>query len=198
MTVQMIGRDVEDDGDRGAEVYDSFQLEAGDFEHAPALRAASGNESGDRKADVSAYLRRLAAGVKNFSAQCSRGGFAVRPGNCQDAALQKTRRELQLTDDRSAEGAGLDQLRRGERNAGADDDEILAAEGEQAVAARPDLPRPTTRIFLPFNSIMDSFADAFCRDLIVTCSGWFRVMLKPGSQTRDAGAPIFYMQTPVN
>jgi hypothetical protein len=50
-------------------------------------------------------------------------------------AFEEARGEFELADDGQAEGFDLDELRRVERDAGADDDEVLAAEGEQAVAA---------------------------------------------------------------
>ncbi len=53
--------------------------------------------------------------------------------------LQKARGQFEFADDGAAEVAGLHQLGRVERNAGADDDEVLAAEGQQAVTAGFDV-----------------------------------------------------------
>ena len=38
MAVEVIGRDVEYDGDLGAESLNGFQLKAGNFEHSPRFR----------------------------------------------------------------------------------------------------------------------------------------------------------------
>jgi hypothetical protein len=53
-------------------------------------------------------------------------------------ALEEARGQFQLADDRQAEALHLRQLGRVQRHAGADDDQVLAAEGEQAVAAGLD------------------------------------------------------------
>ncbi len=55
-----------------------------------------------------------------------------------DSALEKARGQFQFADDRQAEALYLRQLGRIQRHAGADDDQVLAAEGEQAVAAGLD------------------------------------------------------------
>ena len=67
--------------------------------------------------------------------QRRRRGLAVGAGDGQDLALQKTRGQFQLADHRAAEVAGLHQFRRIQRHAGAHHDQVLAAEGQQAVAA---------------------------------------------------------------
>ncbi len=80
---------------------------------------------------------RPAAG-EDFADQRGGGGFAVGAGDGEDVAFEEARGQFELADDGQAEALGLHQLGRVERNAGADDDEVLAAEGEQAVAAGLD------------------------------------------------------------
>ena len=55
-----------------------------------------------------------------------------------DLALEEARSQFEFADDGQAEALDLHQFRRVERDAGADDDQILTAEGEQAVAAGLD------------------------------------------------------------
>ena len=112
-------------------------------------------------------------------------------------ALQKTRGQFQFADNRQAQGAHLHQFRRSQGHARADYDQVLAAKGQQSVAAgfhrdtlfeqggnffaqrlvrcawsetvtwaprrrrkraaaKPDLPSPTTRTFLPLSSMHQS------------------------------------------
>ena len=66
------------------------------------------------------------------------GGFAVGAGDGEDPALEEAGGQFEFADDGQAEALDLDEFGRVERNAGADDDEVLTAEGEQAVAAGLD------------------------------------------------------------
>ena len=79
------------------------------------------------------------ASFENFADQRRRGGLAVGAGDRQYLAFKKARGQFEFADDGQAEVARLDQFGRIERHARADDDEVLAAEGEQAVAAGLDV-----------------------------------------------------------
>ncbi len=59
----------------------------------------------------------------------------LEPVMASDLALEEARGQFQFADDRQAEVLHLHQFGRVERHAGADHDQVLAAEGEQAVAA---------------------------------------------------------------
>ena len=96
------------------------------------------DEGDDGHADVAADQRGQAGSCEDFADESGGGGFAVGAGDGEDVAFEEARGEFELADDGQAEGFDLHQLGRVERNAGADDDEVLAAEGEQAVAAGLD------------------------------------------------------------
>ena len=90
VAIEVVGRDVEDDGDIGMKVDDGFQLKAGDLKHIPGLRRALRDQRNHRQSNVAADLGRLAAGAKYFSAKCGGGCLAVRSGDGENVALQKT------------------------------------------------------------------------------------------------------------
>jgi hypothetical protein len=135
----VIGRDVEDDGDLGMELLGGFELEAGDLEDGPGVGRAFGDELDDGEADVAADEGGKAGLPEDFADQRGGGGFAVGAGDGEGAALEVAGGEFEFADDGAAEVAGLHQLGGIEGDAGADDDEVLAAEGEQAVAAGFDV-----------------------------------------------------------
>ncbi len=97
------------------------------------------DEGDDGDADVAADEGGQAGGGEDFADQRGGGGFAVGAGDGEGVAFEEARGEFELADDGAAEVAGLHQLGCVERDAGADDDEVLAAEGEQAVAAGLDV-----------------------------------------------------------
>ena len=138
VTVQMIGRDVEYHGDRGVELLSGFKLEAGDLENRPCLAGAGVDKSHDRDADVAANQRGQAGSREDFAQQRGGGGLAVGAGDGQDMAPEEAGGQLQLADDRQAEALYLLQLGGVQRHAWTDNDQILAAEGQQAVAAGLD------------------------------------------------------------
>ncbi len=139
VAIEVVGRDVEDDGDLRMELLGGFKLEAGDFENVPGGVGRVFNEGDDGNADVAADLRGDSGFLKNFAEERGRGGLAVGTGDGEDLSFEEAGGELELADDGAAEVAGLNQFGRVERNAGADDDEVLAAEGKQAVAAGFDV-----------------------------------------------------------
>jgi hypothetical protein len=52
VTIQVVGRHVQRDGDVGAKVRDGLQLEAGDFEDVPLPRTRGGHQGANRSSDV--------------------------------------------------------------------------------------------------------------------------------------------------
>ena len=139
VAVEVVGRDVEDDGDGGVELLSGFKLEAGDFEDGPGGVGAFVDEGDDGDADVAADEGGEAGLLEDFAEQRRGGGFAVGAGDGEDFAFEEAGGEFEFADDGQAEVAGLRKLGRVEWDAGADDDEVLAAEGEQAVAAGFDV-----------------------------------------------------------
>ena len=77
--------------------------------------------------------------LEDFADERRGGGLAVGAGDGEDLAFQEAGGEFEFADDGAAEVACLHQLGCIERHAGADDDEVLAAEGEQAVTAGFDV-----------------------------------------------------------
>ena len=93
----------------------------------------------DRNADVAADQGGHSGLFEDFAEQRGGGGFAVGAGDGQDFAFEEAGGQFEFADDGEAEVAHLGQFGCVERNAGADDDQVLAAEGEQAVAAGFDV-----------------------------------------------------------
>ena len=135
VAIEVVGRDVEDDGDLGMKLLGGFELEAGDFEDRPGFGGAFVDEGDDGDADVAADERVESGCFEDLADQRRGGGFAVGAGDGERLAAQEAGGEFEFADDGAAEVAGLHELGCVERNTGADDDEVLAAEGEQAVAA---------------------------------------------------------------
>lgn len=135
VAVQVVGCDVEHEGDVGVEAADGFELEGGDFEDVPGAGGAEFDEIDNGEADV-ATDEGLPLGVgEDMAEQRGGGGFAIGAGDGDDVSLERLGGEFELAQQRCAEAENLLDLRRGERDAGGEDDEVLAAEGEHAVAA---------------------------------------------------------------
>ena len=88
-----------------------------------------------RRADVAADQRRASAGGDDLARQGGGRGLAVGAGDGDDLALQEARRQFDFADDGNAALARLHQLRHVEGHAGADDDQVLIAEGALAMLA---------------------------------------------------------------
>ncbi len=123
----------------GMEFFGGFELEAGDFEDVPGGVRRFFDKGDDGDADVAADLRGEAGFLEDFAEERGGGGFAVGAGDGEDLAFEEAGGKFQFADDGAAEIAGLHEFRCVERHAGADDDDVLAAEGEQAVAAGFDV-----------------------------------------------------------
>ena len=133
--VEVVGSNVQYDGDRGSKLLRAFKLEAGNLEHRPCFGVALINQADYRDADVAAYQRVQAALLENLAGECCGCCLAVGAGDGQDFALEKARGQFQLADYRAAEVFGLYEFGRIERHAGAHHDQVLSAESEQSMAA---------------------------------------------------------------
>ena len=120
------------------ELNDGFELKAGDFKNVNGLRGASGDEFDDWEADIAADLGGNSRILEYLTKQGRRGGLAIGASDCNDAAFEEARGEFEFANYGKTEGFHLDEFRGVERNTWADDNEVLAAEGEQAVSAGLD------------------------------------------------------------
>src|SRR5208337_4178451 len=103
VAIQVVGRDVEDDGDRGMELNRAFELEAGDFKNRPGFVGAGIDERNNRDADVAANQRGDAGRLKNLAQQGGGGGLAVGAGDGQGLALEEAGSQFQLANHLQAE-----------------------------------------------------------------------------------------------
>ncbi len=138
VAVEMVGRDVEDDGDFGMEALDALELEAGDLQHVVGVRGRIRNQRDGGRADVAAHQHLVSAHADDFAGQRRGGGLAVGAGDGEDVSLEKPRRQLDFADDGNALRARLLQLRHVAGHARADHDQVLVAEGALAVPAGLD------------------------------------------------------------
>jgi len=136
VTIEVVRRNVEDRSDIRAELIRSLQLEAGNFEYRPAIFAGFINQGDNGDANVASNLDLEMGGGEDFSTEAGGGGLAVRAGNRNGLADEEARSQFQFSDHGQAKIVHLDELGGIERNAGADDDQVLAPEGEQAVTSR--------------------------------------------------------------
>ncbi len=138
VTIQVVGSDVENHGDGGMKLLCGFELEAGNLEDRPAFVCAGVDQGHDRNADVAANQRGQSGCRKDFTQQSGGGGLAVGAGDGQDLAFEEAACQFQLADHRQSEALDLRQLGGVQRHAGTDDNQVLAAEGEQTMAAGLD------------------------------------------------------------
>src|ERR1035437_1447136 len=105
VAVQVVLRDVERESDVRAKFEDGLQLEAGEFEHVPAVVARRADHGCDREPDVAAHLNGDAGLAEDMADQAGGGGLAVGAGDADGAALEEARGELDLADDGYAAAA---------------------------------------------------------------------------------------------
>ena len=155
VAIEVVGSDVENDGDGGMELLRGFELEAGDFKHRPCAVGALFGKRNDGDADVAADERRKSGPLEDFAEERGGGRLAIGAGDGENLAFEKAGGELQFADDGAAEALGLHQLGCFERHAGAHDDHVLTAEREQAV---------TTGLNVDsfFKECRDVFGESFC------------------------------------
>ena len=135
VTVEVIGRDVEDRRDMRTEGLDRLQLEARNLQHNPGVRRRLLDKGNCRRADISPDQRLTSARGDDFAGQRGGGGFAVGAGDGHDLSFEEARRQLDFSDDRDAETAGVLQRADVAGDSGADHNQILIAEGALAVLA---------------------------------------------------------------
>ena len=143
----MIGRHVQRRADVRAKCLGGFQLEARQLQHVPLPGARSLHHRRRRRADVSADLRRDAAGLQDVAGQRRGRGFSVRAGDADDLAFQEPAREFQIAD--HAHAAARERFRTS-RSAGTPGESTIssASAKRSGSAARRDTPRLGDRILI--------------------------------------------------
>jgi len=87
VTVEMIGRDVQNCGNMRAERLNRLQLKAGNLQHHPGICRGLFNKSDRWRADVSAHQRLASAGGDDLSGERRRSGLSIRAGDGDNVAL---------------------------------------------------------------------------------------------------------------
>ncbi len=148
MAVEVVGREVEEDGALGAEESGVLELEAGGLADDRRLGVDLADEAGDRDADVARDRDRLAGAAEDVAEQLDRGGLAVGAGDGEEAVGECPPGELELTDDVDlALQRGRDH-RRLPRNPWALDDRVRSLELSQTIRIQDHFdarPRKTFR-----------------------------------------------------
>ena len=99
MAVEVVGREVEEDGALGAEEGGVLELEAGGLADDRRLGVDLADQAGDRDADVARDRDRLAGAAEDVAEQLDRGRLAVGAGDGEEAVGERPPGELELTDD---------------------------------------------------------------------------------------------------
>ena len=102
VAVEVVGRQVEEDGDLGPERLDVLELEARELAHDPRVFGDCAVEAGERTADVPGHGDGPAGGSKDGAEQLARRRFPVRPGHPDDGVREQARAELHLAPDGEA------------------------------------------------------------------------------------------------
>jgi len=97
MPVKMVRRDVQNNGNSGAELDGALELEAGNLEHRPGIRSALVDKTNNRHA-VFLHECRKAGTAENLAKQGGCRGLAIGTGNGDDFALEKTRGQFEFAD----------------------------------------------------------------------------------------------------
>ena len=134
MPVEMVGRDVQHDRDLGMKGLDRLQLKAADLQHDPGFVGGALDKSDGRRSDVAANQRLS----RPPAAMISPASVVVvvlpfEPVMATMWPFEESRRQFHFADDGNAALAGLHQLRHVERDARADDDQVLVAKCALAV-----------------------------------------------------------------
>jgi hypothetical protein len=126
VAIEMVGADVEEDGDVEADRQGEVELIGRQLQHVGPVRAQRFQRQG-RGADVAADLRLEPGGLQDVPDQCRGGGLAVGAGDADEARFAAgAGQELDVADDLRAglPGPADDRMRgrKGERDSGAQDE----------------------------------------------------------------------------
>ena len=130
MAIEVVGLEVQEDGDVAGERVDVLELEARELAHDPRVRRRGEGDVGERAADVAGNLDGPAGGAEDRAEQLGRRRLPVRAGDADQmrAGGQQTVAELDLAPDRDAARASAGDERRFRRDAGALDDQFHSLE----------------------------------------------------------------------
>src|SRR6516162_8140293 len=117
---------------------DGLELKAADLQYHPRVVSRALDEADGWSSNVAADERCSSAGCEKGTCQCRRGRLSVGAGDCNGAAFQESSREFKFANHGSTAFDGTNQLRHIHRHAGADDNEVLFAEGAFAVLSGLD------------------------------------------------------------
>ena len=107
VAIEVVGSDVENDGDLRMKLEGAFKLEAGDFKDRPGVVGALVDEGDDGNADVAADQCGQAGFQKDFADERGGGGLAVGAGDGEDFAFEEASGEFEFADDGQAEACLL-------------------------------------------------------------------------------------------
>ena len=101
--VQVVGRDVGEDGDVRMEVVTIIQLETADFQHVPVIFVFN-HEFGEAFAHVARQPHVQPGGLQQMVREQRGGGFAIGAGDGNDLGAGMARRKFDFGNDRNAAG----------------------------------------------------------------------------------------------
>ncbi len=137
VTVEVIGRQVEQRGNVGTEMIgDGLELKAGNLGHGDRVVPGLIHQRNERRAHVSADQHAAAGFAQDVAREQRGGGLAVRAGDRDQLAAQEARCQLNLAPDRNAAGARRGERLDFERNAGAGHDQVRVEERRGSMPAQ--------------------------------------------------------------
>ena len=153
MPVEVVGRQIQKNGNVRAKRIDPFELEAAELGHGNALIAGfiraprPPRESDERRANISGNHRRRARARQNMADERSRRRFSIRAGHADQPSSQEAPAQFDFAPDRHARGARRQKTWVVRRHSRAGHDQILRRHrGQRAVArSAPKIKRAAER-----------------------------------------------------
>ena len=137
MPVEMIGLEVEQDGDARAETVDVLELKARQLADDPRIRGERAVEARQRSAYVPGHRDRFAGCPEHRAEQLARGRLSVRAGDADEGVGEQAETELDFAPDRNAARARSLRQRRVSRHTRALDQQLDVV--QQAVLLSPQV-----------------------------------------------------------
>ena len=137
VTVQVVFRNIRQQGHMGMESVRGLHLEGGNLAHDHVVFRADQGCQGEGISDVPHHVGHFAAVGKDFPQQGNRRGLSVRSRNRNQRTLRKLRRQFQFTDHIDSHFLCPDHKGSGIRNAGRNDQNVLPFQQFHRGAAKP-------------------------------------------------------------
>ena len=102
MPVEVVGLEVEENGNARIQRVDVLELERRELADDPRVRRRGADERREWAADVSGHLDVPAGSAEDGAEELRRGRLAVRPGDAENRIRKEPRAELDLAPDRNA------------------------------------------------------------------------------------------------